>query len=124
MSLVAAVVLAVVCYAELEDLYWLQRRGEVVSAAVLDESGGRTTRIEVRYVTLAGEVVTGETSNYEDAEVGGTIDVVYDRVDPSRMQAAAWGFDYWFPGVFLGGASVGFLIYGINSLWGRRGDER
>ncbi|MFI7064632.1 DUF3592 domain-containing protein [Kribbella sp. NPDC050124] len=119
MCLVAAVAVAGFGYGELEDLYWLQHRGEVVQATVLDEYGFRTARIEVRFVTRAGETVTGETANYVDAEVGRTIDVVYDREDPSRMQAADWGFDYWIPAAIFGAGTVLFLGYGLNRLWRR-----
>ena len=119
MSLVAAIVVMGVGYVEISNLYLLKHRGEVVTATVLDESGGRKSRIQVRFVTLAGETVTGETANYKHAEVGETVQVVYDRADPGRMQAADWGFDYWIPGLILGGGAGFFLVYGILGLWSR-----
>ncbi|WP_410789891.1 DUF3592 domain-containing protein [Kribbella sp. C-35] len=117
LSLVAAVVFVGILYFEVHDLYLLKHRGEVVSATVLDESNGKSSSITVRYRTLAGETVTEDTSNYEDADPGDTIQVVYDPKKPSRMQAADWGFDYWIPGVILGLIAAGFLAYGIVGLW-------
>lgn len=116
MCLVAAVVLIVIAYYELEDMYLLQHRGQVVSATVLEESGGKHPRITVRYTTVAGEVVTGDTSNYVDADAGQTIQVVYDPERPSRMQAADWGFDYWIPCVMFGLVIVLFVYFGIAGL--------
>ncbi|TDO66764.1 uncharacterized protein DUF3592 [Kribbella sp. VKM Ac-2571] len=117
LSLVAAAVFIGVGYFEIHDLYLLKHRGEVVSGTVLEESGGRTEYITVKYRTLAGETVTEDTSNYEDADPGDTIQVVYDPKKPSRMQAADFGFDYWIPGVILGLIAAGFLAYGIIGLW-------
>ena len=119
MSLVAAVIFSGIGYAEISDLYLLKHRGEVVSATVLDESGGRNSHITVRYLTRAGQTVTGDTSNYFDGDVGETIQVVYDPEEPDRMQAADWGFDYWMPGVIFGIAIVVFLVFGLSQLWSR-----
>jgi hypothetical protein len=116
-SLVAAVVTAYVGYLMVSDLYLLDHRGEVVDAIVLDkrpERGG--PRIDVRYVTLTGETITNDTTNFLDAEVGQTIQVVYDPENPHRMQSADYGFDYWMSAVFFGGAAVFFLVWGIRGL--------
>jgi hypothetical protein len=116
MSLVAAAVFIAIGYFEIHDLYLLKHRGEVVSALVLDESNGKTTYITVKYQTLAGETVTADTSNYENADPGETIQVVYDRDKPTRMQAADYGFDYRIPGIILGVIAAGFLAYGLLGL--------
>src|SRR5436190_1067526 len=115
MCLVAAAIFSGLGYHEAHNLYLLKHRGEVVSATVLEESGGKSPHITVRYVTRSGETVTEDTSNYEDADPGETIQVVYDPEDPSRMQAADWGFDYWFPGI-LGLVAAVFLVVGIVGL--------
>jgi hypothetical protein len=106
-----------------EDTYWLSQRGEVVTATVLGEKsdGGRanTKRLMVRYTTLAGVQIDNDTTNYDEDKVGPTIDVVYDREDPVRMQAADWGTDYVSPGV-LGGLAVIILVAGAFLLIGRQ----
>jgi len=112
MCLVAAAIFTGLGYHEAHNVYLLKHRGVVVSATVLDESGGKSPHISVRYLTRAGETVTGDTSNYLDADRGDTIQVVYDPKDPSRMQAADWGFDYLFPVVLAIVAAV-FLLVGI-----------
>ena len=114
--LVAACVFTAIGYFQIHDLYLLQHRGEVVSGTVLHESDGRTPYITVRYRTRAGETVTSDTSNYEDADPGDTIQVVYDPLDPTRMQAADWGFDYWIPGGILGVFVLVFLVVGVARL--------
>ncbi|MEU4608471.1 DUF3592 domain-containing protein [Kribbella sp. NPDC023972] len=115
MCAVAAVLLAGAGYAEVEDMYWLQRRGEVVTATVVDEySSGRSgERIDVRFVTRDGRTVETDTSNYLDAEAGTTIQVIYDPVEPTRLQAADYGFDYWLPGVFFGSGSLLMLTIAV-----------
>lgn len=117
MCLVAAVIMGFVGYLILSDLYLLEHRGEVVSATVLDKySDGGGSRIEVRFVTRTGETVLGDTTNYVDAEVGETIQIVYDRENPGRMQAADYGFDYWLPGGIFGGVAVFFIVWGLRGL--------
>jgi hypothetical protein len=108
-----------------QDTYWLSQRGEVVTATVLGEKsdGGRGSakRLMVRYATLAGQQIENDTTNYHEDKVGPTIDVVYDRKDPVRMQAADWGTDYISPGV-LAGFAVLILVAGAFLLTGRRAD--
>jgi hypothetical protein len=118
MCVVGAILVAVVGGAQLTDLYWLAQRGEVVTATVLDEENPvrGPSRITVRFVTQAGETVEGDTANYLDAEVGKTIQVVYDPRLPGRMQAADWGFDYWVPCLWLTGTVV-FLLFAWRELW-------
>ncbi|TCN44072.1 uncharacterized protein DUF3592 [Kribbella orskensis] len=118
MCLVAALVLTGLGVAENLDTYWLDQRGEVVTATVLDEHGGKTTRIDVRYVTKAGQTIENDTVNYLDAEVGKEIQVVYDPENPYRMQAADWGLDYWLGGLWFVGA-VFFVYFGVVQLWPR-----
>ncbi|GAA1612646.1 hypothetical protein GCM10009789_78610 [Kribbella sancticallisti] len=101
------------------DTYLLQHRGEVVPATVLDMSSGRDSSIEVRYTTKAGRTVVDSTTNYYDARVGGTIDVIYDPQEPTRMQANDWGVDYVWPGI-VGAGGVAALGYAVTQLW-RRG---
>ncbi|TDD58273.1 hypothetical protein E1263_19860 [Kribbella antibiotica] len=119
LCLVAAVVFGVIGYVQVEDLYWLRHRGEVVTGTVVDRAGGRSPWIEVRYVTRAGETVTERTSN-GDAELGRSIEVIYDREDPERMQANDWGLGYWFPALFFGAATAGFAIGAFVQLRPRR----
>ncbi|GAB2683773.1 DUF3592 domain-containing protein [Kribbella swartbergensis] len=122
MCVVAAVVLAGVGYSEIEDLYLLQRRGVVVEAKVVDEyqAGRSAERIDVRFVTRDGLTVETSTSNYLEAETGKTIQVVYDPAEPTRLQAADYGFDYWLPGVFFGGSSLVMLTIGTFRFRGGR----
>lgn len=120
MCLVGAVVFATIGTFMLQDLYWLDRRGEVVTATVLDESSGKNPSITVRYVTRAGQTIENDTSNYYEAKVGGTIDVLYDREDPYRMQAADYGTDPWLQIVFFGGAMLVLLAFGVAGLWPER----
>jgi hypothetical protein len=120
MCLVAAVVMAAIGTFMLQDLYWLDRRGEVVTATVLDESSGKNPSITVRYVTRAGETIENDTSNYFEAKVGGTIDVLYDREDPYRMQAADYGTDPWVQIAIFGGVTLLFLVFGVAGLWPER----
>ncbi len=93
------------------DVYYLQHRGEVVPATVLDMTDGKNERIKVRYTTKAGETIEDSTANFVDATVGGTIDVVYDPQEPTRMQATDWGFDYVLPGI-VAAFGVVFLVWG------------
>ncbi|MGC4942508.1 hypothetical protein [Kribbella sp. DT2] len=102
------------------DVYYLQTRGEVVPATVLDRSNGKNEHIEVRYTTKAGATIEDSTANFVDATVGGTIDVVYDPREPTRMQATDWGFDYVLPGI-VGAFGVGFLVYAPTHFRGRAG---
>ncbi len=117
MCLVGAALIGAVGTFMLQDLYWLDRRGEVVTATVLDESSGKNPSITVRYVTRAGQTIENDTSNYDEAKVGGTIDVLYDREDPYRMQAADYGTDPWALIVIFGGVTLVLLVFGVAGLW-------
>ncbi|GAB2570519.1 DUF3592 domain-containing protein [Kribbella endophytica] len=101
------------------DTYFLQQRGEVVPATVLDVGSGKHPKIEVRYTTKGGQTVQDGTTNYDQATAGGTIDVVYDPRKPTRMQAADYGFDYVLPGL-AGALGVGLLAYAGTQFY-RRG---
>src|SRR5207249_992167 len=85
--LFAAIILAGVGYAEVEDTYLLEHRGVVATGTVLHKNVPLrgSTSITVRFVTTTGKTVKAETSNFEHAEVGQTIEVVYDPFAPSRM---------------------------------------
>ncbi|GAB3824054.1 DUF3592 domain-containing protein [Kribbella italica] len=107
---VGCVALAFGCWLA-RDVYYLQHRGEVVPATVLHKTNGKNERIDVRYTTKAGETIEDSTTNFVDATVGGTIDVVYDPQEPTRMQATDWGYDYVLPGL-VGAFGIGFLAYG------------
>lgn len=115
----------VIAAAMAEDTYWLSHRGEVVTATVLGEKsdGGRsnTKRLMVRYTTLSGQQLENDTTNYHDDNLGPTIEVIYDRKMPERMQAADWGVDYASPGV-LAGLGVIILVAGPFLLVGSRAD--
>ena len=76
-----------------QDLRALQSRGLVADALVLEESGGRSSYIDVRFTARSGEVVEFETGNYvEPVDTGDTIRVVYDRDDPYTFQHEKWGY--------------------------------
>jgi hypothetical protein len=87
-----------------------------VTATVLDQTWGKHQHITVRYTTRTGQEITEDTSNYDEAKVGQTIQVVYDRQEPTRMQAADYGFDYWLPTVMFGGVVALFVGLGIAQL--------
>ncbi|MEU4196150.1 DUF3592 domain-containing protein [Kribbella sp. NPDC026611] len=114
--IVLSIVFVAIGYFEVHDLYLLEHRGEVVTGTVLDETGGKTPRITVRYTTLAGEQITSETANYFEAKVGQPIQIVYDRAEPTRMQTAEWGFDDWIPGVGFGAVALLMLAIGVAQL--------
>lgn len=86
---------------------------------MLDVSSGRHARLDVRYTTKAGQTVEDSTSNFVEDTVGGTVEVVYDPEEPTRMQAADPGFDYLLPGL-LGVAGVAALAAAGNQFY-RRG---
>jgi hypothetical protein len=119
--LVAAIILAGVGYAEVEDTYLLQHRGVVVTGTVLRKNVPfrGSTSITVRFATATGKTVKADTSNFENAEVGQTIQVVYDPVDPTRMQAVDWGFDYWIPATLFGGGALIMVAAAIFQFWRR-----
>ncbi|MFI5714114.1 DUF3592 domain-containing protein [Kribbella sp. NPDC051620] len=123
--LLGAVVMLLIAAAMAEDTYWLSRRGEVVTATVLGEKSdhGRAAnkRLMVRYTTKSGQQVENDTTNYYDDDLGPTIDVIYDREMPERMQAADWGVDYVSPSV-LGGIALIVLTAGAFLLIGSRPD--
>lgn len=84
------------------DIYRLASRGVVAQATMIEEhTSGRDHWIEMEFTTRTGEQIRGQTSNYRDGDRTNLFDVVYDPDDPSRVQAADWGFDYWLPGVCL-----------------------
>ncbi|MET7279177.1 DUF3592 domain-containing protein [Kribbella sp. NPDC005582] len=116
--LIAALVFGAIGTVQIEDLYWLRHRGEVVTGTVVDRVDGRRPSIEVRYTTLAGETFTEYTSNGEGA-VGESVEVIYDREEPTRMQTEDWGLGYGLPGVFCG-VSVVFIVAGFVQLRPRR----
>lgn len=96
------------------DVYRLSTRGVVVHATMIEEhDSGRDHWIEMEYTNRTGALVHGETSNFRDADRTNLFDVVYDPDDPTRVQAADWGFDYWLPGVCLviGSALAGLTLH-------------
>jgi hypothetical protein len=115
--LLLTVVFGVMAGYQAHDLHWLRERGEVVPAVVLDKDGGKTETITVRYVTAAGQTIVGETSNFLEADKGQTIDVVYDREDPYRMQSADYGTDYLGP-ILFGVVALLTLVFGVAILKG------
>jgi hypothetical protein len=89
------------------------------SKAKTTRRSGRARQAEDRYTTKAGQTVEDSTSNFDEDTVGGTVEVVYDPEEPTRMQTTAWGFDYVPPGL-VGIAGVTALAAAGNQLY-RRG---
>ncbi|MGZ0148437.1 DUF3592 domain-containing protein [Kribbella sp. WER1] len=117
--LLAALVFTAIAYFQVHDTYLLKQRGEQVSGLVVHVHDGRSPYITVRYRTLGGDTITSDTSRYDAADPGETIDVVYDRKEPTRVQAADYGFDYWMAGV-LAVIALGFLGLGVAGFRSRR----
>lgn len=110
----ASLVFVGIGWAQISDLYWLRHRGEVVTGTVVDRYGSKTVHLEIEYVTKAGRTVRSETSNFdEDHRVGQQIQVIYDREEPERMQAASWGLGYGFPAVAFSLVFIGFAVAGV-----------
>jgi hypothetical protein len=121
MFVFVAVTMAGVGYAEIEDAYWLERRGEVVTATIVreddpDERAG--SYVDVRFTTRTGRVVEAETEVDDEVEVGQTIQVVYDRENPLRMQTADSPLDYSLGFILAGGALV-LLTASLTKFWSR-----
>jgi hypothetical protein len=114
--LIMAVVFGVIGWLQVVDLHQLRERGEVVTGTVVEKYGARTQHIAVEFVTRKGEKVRAETSNFDQAEVGQQIEVIYDRDDPQTMQAADWGLGYGLIVTMFGLVAVGFAVGGIVKL--------
>lgn len=119
MFVFVAVMLAGVGYAEVDDNRVLERRGEVVTATVVREEEGRAPLIEVRFVTRDGRTVETTTENYYEAEVGRPIQVIYDPMNPTRLQSTDWGYDYQTSVIVFGGGAVAALIVALFRCWSR-----
>jgi hypothetical protein len=114
---VGAVFFAVIGVMQLRDIYFLEHRGEVATGKVLEVSSGKSPKATVQYVTSAGQAVEDGTHNFDRAEVGQGLDVVYDPRKPHRMQAADYGFSYWEAGIpFIGTLLFGFAA--LMAFWG------
>nr|WP_238355715.1 DUF3592 domain-containing protein [Kribbella sandramycini] len=114
-----AVVFVVFACIQVNDLYWLRQRGEVVTGTVVDRVDGRSPSIEVRYTTRAGETVTEDTSNAYDMDkirVGAQLDVIYDPEQPDRMQAADFSRSYGWPVIIFGVFSLAAAGGGLAML--------
>jgi hypothetical protein len=116
-----AVMLAGVGYAEAQDSYLLQRRGQVVNATVVHETHDDRagSQVQVRFVTREGRTVKGETETDQTVEVGQTVQVVYDPHDPARMQAADEDLDYRTSIIVFGGGAFAMLIFSLSRFWSR-----
>ncbi|GAA0608619.1 DUF3592 domain-containing protein [Kribbella sandramycini] len=114
--LLFSLVIAAIGGFQVVDEYWLRQRGEVVTGTVLDEWGSRDSSIEVRYVTRTGETYVETTSNYVDAEVGKSIQIIYDPGKPQRMHGADWAPDPWSTAALYGLTSLAFLAFGVAKL--------
>lgn len=102
------------------DIYWLKQRGEVVTATVVEVHHGRkSSSIDVRYQTKAGETIEDNTSNFNTAPTGQHIPVIYDRENPHRMQAADWGLNYWPEAIWFA-MGLGFACGGAVQLFPKR----
>ncbi|TCO33652.1 hypothetical protein EV652_103654 [Kribbella steppae] len=119
MFVFVAVMIAGVGYAEIDDNRVLERRGEVVAAIVVHEETGRSPLIEVRFVTRDGRTVETTTENYQEAEVGKTIQLIYDPLDPTRLQSTDWGYDNRTPAIAFGGGALAALIVALSRFWSR-----
>lgn len=117
--LLFAVILAVGGVVAAWDTYLLDQRGVVTTATVLAErSGGKgMPKIDVRFVTAAGQTVETHTEHYLSAEVGREIEVLYDPENPDRLQAANWDLDYQIVAVWLGGSLL-FTVFGVLCFLG------
>jgi hypothetical protein len=120
MCVVAGVVLSVVGTVTFTEVYTLAHRSEVVTGTVIDkQSSLRRPRptITVKFVTRSGRTVVGETWRFEtEPEVGDRIPVEDDPQDPTVMQAADWGHDYWLELIFFGAAALVVALGVVNSF--------
>ncbi|WP_328334405.1 DUF3592 domain-containing protein [Kribbella sp. NBC_00382] len=119
--LAIALLLTAFAWDKAEDVYWLSRRGEVVTATVLSEDHPRRgdPYITVGYTTSDGSKLTNTTSDYDHAEVGKPLQIRYDRGYPDRLQAADRPLSY--RDVYLQGAAAAFLfLLAAALLIGRR----
>jgi hypothetical protein len=113
---IMAFVFVGVGWSEVDDLYALRHRGEVVTGTVVDRYGGKTEHLVVEFVTRGGAKVQADTTHFFDAEVGQPIEVIYDRDHPQLMQTTDYGLDYGLPAGLYGLVAVGFAVGGIVKL--------
>jgi len=113
---IMAFVFAAVGWSQVDDLYALRHRGEVVTGTVVDRYGFKTEHLVVEFVTRGGAKVRADTTHFFDAEVGQPIEVVYDRDHPELMQTADYGLGYGLPAGMFGIVALGFAIGGILKL--------
>jgi Protein of unknown function (DUF3592) len=116
-----AVALAGTGYAEIDDNHALQRRGVVTTATVLSKENDPRAgaEIKLRFLRQDGRPIEVTTENYQEADVGQTIQVVYDPMDPARVQATDWGYDDRTPLLVFGGGSLVALGIGLSRFWSR-----
>lgn len=96
--MLGAVLLSAVGAATFDDIYTLAHRSEIVTGTVVkkDASLRRPTDVTVRFITRAGQTVVADTSRIDhEPNVGDQIQIEYDPEEPSRMQGADWGHNYW-----------------------------
>jgi hypothetical protein len=107
---VAAVVVLIIGANAVVELTQLDRRGERVTATVLD-GPSPTLRAEgsftAQYVTARGEQITTEISRYDVApKAGDKVEIVYDPDDPKVAKTVdAWETP-WVPGIAYGAGAV------------------
>jgi hypothetical protein len=119
--LAIALLLLALAWDRAQDVYWLSRRGEVVTTTVLSEEHPRRgdPYITVGYTTSEGSKLTNTTSDYDHAEVGKPLQIRYDRGYPDRVQASDQTLTYHDVYVQGGAAAVLFLL-AAALLIGRR----
>src|SRR5262245_55336378 len=113
--------LAGVGYAEIDDNHALEQRGVVTSAAVVhkDDDARAGSSIKIRFRAQAGRTAEVAIDVQGDAEVGQTLEVVYDPTDPTRVHPTDQGYDDRTPLLVFGGASLAMLCVALTRFWSR-----
>jgi hypothetical protein len=117
MCILCGVILSAVGAAYFDDIYTLAHRSEVVKGTVIGKRIGwrRPTEIEIKFITRSGETVVAGTWHFDhEPNVGDQIQVEYDPHEPTLIQGADWGHNYWLPLIFFGGAGV-VVVGGVVS---------
>jgi hypothetical protein len=117
MCILCGVTLSAVGAAYFDDIYTLAHRSEVVTGTVIDKRTGwrGPTEIGIKFITRSGETVVADTWRFDhEPNVGDQIQVEYDPHEPTLIQGADWGHDYWLTLIFFGGAGV-VVVGGVVS---------
>jgi hypothetical protein len=109
MCILGGLVLSAVGAANFDDIYTLAHRSEVVTGTVVDKRTGLRgpTEIGIKFITRSGETVVADTWRVDhEPNIGDQIQVEYDPLEPTLIQGADWGHDYWLTLIFFGVAAV------------------